>query len=186
MCVLCCTKKVVNDSGGNGSRFGDEKALGVRGSAPGVLAALGLLTFEVLTCFCHKSGGKKFVCTWASCALPVFLPHCSATRESLQGELCPPPQHSNTLLLPTFFCAPLPHCVLSSRACMDNQSAIMAQRLDQSGQPLLDFKVSALSLESCCPSGLCSHPIRLSLQPIFDPVQRVSQTLMHPSCFDMI
>lgn len=141
MFILCCTRKVVSDSGEKDSKFGGEKALGVRDCAPGVLGALRLVTFEVLTCFWWEK-----VCLHVGLMLSpcVSSPIVQPSGRVCRGSSAPPPQHSHTLLLPTFFSASLPHCVFGSRACMDNQSAIMAQRLDQSGQPLLDFKVSAL------------------------------------------
>lgn len=73
VCISRCVK-VVSDFGEKENIFGNEKALGVRDSAPGVLCASCLATFEVLNCFCLKTGGKKFVCTWASCSLSALLP----------------------------------------------------------------------------------------------------------------
>lgn len=53
------------------------------------------------------------------------------------GWALPLPPHSTSLLL--FFPPSPSHCVLSSGACMDNQSAIIGQRVDQSGWPLSLF-----------------------------------------------
>lgn len=147
----------MSDSGEKDSRFGGEKPPGVRDSAPGVLGAARLVTFEVLTCFWWEKVCLHMALMLSPCvSSPIVQPSGRVCR----GGLCPPPQHSHTLLLPTFFSTSLPHCVFSSGACMDNQSAIMARRLDQSGQPLLDFKVSALP-----------PPVMLSLWPLLSSHQ---------------
>lgn len=89
----------MSDSGEKDSRFGGEKALGVRDSAPGVLGALRLVTFEVLTCFwwekvCLHMGLMLSPCV----SSPIVLPSGRVCR----GSSAPLPNTATHSSFPLF------------------------------------------------------------------------------------
>ena len=89
----------------------------------------------------NSSCSSQALCLFYFSLPPPFsiLPHCSARGESLEFGgvtstllLLPPTHPTNSF--PSSFLSPSPsHCLLSSGACMDNQSPIMGHSVDQSG-----------------------------------------------------
>lgn len=107
--ILCCTRKVVSDSGEKDSKFGGEKALGVRDCAPGVLGALRLVTFEVLTCFWWEK-----VCLHVGLMLSpcVSSPIVQPSGRVCRGSSAPPsPTQPHTPPSHFFLCFSPPLCL---------------------------------------------------------------------------
>lgn len=94
----------MSDSGEKDSRFGGEKAPGVRDSAPGVLGALRLVTFEVLTCFWWEK-----VCLH----MGLMLSPCvsSPIVQPSGGVLPPSPTQPHTPPSHSFLCLSPPLCL---------------------------------------------------------------------------